>query len=232
MKKPLLAADRTIAVDHVRRIIPGHPEFDRATMTSSNTGSLSHIVLLILGVALTLMTACEGPVPQGPETAKMAELLKDAPPILSTKDLKLEGLDGLYLGQSKEEALQRMGEMCKRLIELDGGRFRGGTYFRGCHTPDHPYIFSFRVGFNPKIEGAVFTLEVKRRALDQEVVRSRTWDQIPHIHKELVRRGIQRVEAEKFNFLASWDDGVEGPTHLVFGFSEAEIERRSRGIKE
>lgn len=232
MKKTFLPTDRTVAVNDVHLVIPSKAERNGPTMTSPEANSLNHLLLLICGLSLILMPACEGPAPQGPTPEKMEALLKDAPTIFSTDEMKLEGLDGLYLGQSKEEALLVMNQMCKRLNELDGGRFRGGTYFRGCHTPDHPFIYSFRVGFNPKIEDAVFTLEVKRRTLGQELVRARVWDQIPHIHKELVRRGIHRVEAEKFNFLSNWDDGEQGPTHLVFGFSMPEIERRSLGIKE
>jgi len=232
MKKTFLPTDRAVAIDDLHLVIPDHSKLNGTAMTTSIANPLNHLFLLFLGLALILTPACEGPAPQGPSPEKMATLLKDAPGIFSSEELKLEGLDGLFLGQSKDEAHEVMGAMCKRLNELDGGRFRGGTYFRGCHTPDHPFIYSFRVGFNPKIQDAVFTLEVKRRPLDQELVRARTWQQIPHIHKELVRRGIQRVEARQFNFLASWDDGVEGPTHLVFGFSETEIERRSQGIKE
>lgn len=162
----------------------------------------------------------------------MAEALKDFPEVFTLDPGKLEGLEGLYLGQPKEEALEVMKGMCKRLIELDGGRFRGGTYFRGCHTPSHPQNFSFRVGFNPRIGDAVFTLEVKRKTLSQSGVRARAWERIEGIDKELFRRGIVRIEAKKYNFLANWDDGKNGPTHIILGYSEPELERISAGSKE
>lgn len=180
---------------------------------------------------VVLLTACDSPPPQGPSAERIAELTRDAPQLFTTEPPQLEGLEQLYLGMPKEQAIEVMSTMCTRLIELDGGRFRGGTYFRGCHTPKHPFLFSFRVGFHPKLNDAIFTLEVKRKPVEHDLVIARIWQQVQGIHTQLIRRGIVRVEAEKYNILADWDDGREAPTHLLIGFSEAEIERRALGAK-
>lgn len=178
-----------------------------------------------------MLVACDGPTPTGPSAERIEALTQDAPQLFTTEPPQLEGLEGLYLGMPKEQALEVLSTMCTRLIELDGGRFRGGTYFRGCHTPNHPFLFSFRVGFHPKLNDAIFTLEVKRKPVEQDVVIARIWQKIEGIHTQMIRRAIVRVEAARFNVFADWDDGRDAPTHLLIGFSEAEIERRALATK-
>lgn len=171
------------------------------------------------------VTACQSPPPP-PTAADIAAIPADAPDIFVRGDrVGFVGIEDLYLGQSEADALEAMGKMCKRLVDLKGGWQRANTTFKGCHLTDHALLYTFRVGFNPKIGNRVFTLEVKRRQLDENLVRLRFWERFDGVTKELARRGLLQAETPKYNFFADWEDGMDGPAHLLVGLSDAEVDR-------
>lgn len=177
-----------------------------------------------LGLAV-LLCACQAPPPP-PTAAEIAALPKDAPAVfVAPPRASLEGLDGLYLGQPQADALKIMETMCSRFVELEGGWKRANTSFKGCHLAGHPTLYTFRVGFNPAIQNRVFTLEVKRRSLQQDLVRKRFWQHFNDIQSDFYRVGMLKGETPAYNMFADWEEGLDGPTHLLLGLTDAEVER-------
>lgn len=175
-------------------------------------------------LTITLL-GCQSPPPP-PTAEELAAIPADAPSIfVGGEQVGLEGLSGLYLGQTQEDAERVMRTMCKRFVELDGGWKRGNTMFKGCHLPDDPMMYTFRVGFSPKLNNRVFTLEVKRRHVDQDLVRKRAWQIFGPLKFDYVRTGFLRFETAKLNIFSDWEDGANGPTHILIGLTDAEVAR-------
>ena len=160
--------------------------------------------------------------PEPPTQQEIDAIPADAPVLfVGAPRVSLEGLDGIWLGQSQQEAEAVMSKMCKRFVELKEPH----AVFKGCHLPDHKFIYSFRVGFSPKIENRVFTLETKRRPVDQALVRKRFWQAFPTLKTDYVRQGLLKAETGTYNMFADWEDGMDGPAHILVGLSDAEVAR-------
>ncbi len=154
--------------------------------------------------------------------AEIAEITKDGASVIVERDegLTLEGLEGVYLGQSMGDAVEWMEKHCKRFVSLEGGIRREGSRFRGCDTPDHEFLYSFRVGFTERADNRVFTLELKRRNLEPKLVRARFHQHVSKMNREVVRPAIIRVEGARYNMYADWDEGADGPTHILIGLTD------------
>ncbi len=176
--------------------------------------------LLFLLCSLTALGCQKRPDP--PTQQELDSIAVDAPTVFKgAPHVSLEGLDGIWLGQSQQEAEAVMSKMCKRFVELKESH----AMFKGCHLPDHPFVYTFRVGFSPKIDNRVFTLETKRRPVDQDLVRKRIWQVFPHLKTDYVRTGLLRAETQEYNMFADWEDGLAGPAHILVGLSDAEVTR-------
>lgn len=177
-----------------------------------------------LVVAFILAISCVACRDQNPPLTdtEIEKITRDAPEVVVERNgrLSLEGLDGLYLGQDQESALAWMNEQCERFVTLEGGVRREASTFKGCDTPGHDFLYSFRVGFTSRADDRVFTLELKRRNLPAEVVRARFSQHAEDVHEQVVRPGIVRVESARHNFFADWDEGAQGPTHILIGLSD------------
>lgn len=181
--------------------------------------------ILALLVALGTVAAChEPPPPLTPD--KIAELVKGQPHILVNKDGKvtLEGLEEVYLGMSEEEALAALKPRCKRFVELTGGVMRESSVFKGCLTPDDPQTYAIRVGLTKRASNRVFTLEVERRPVSLQVIRARFVEMFPNPRLDLPKRGALTMESGIYNLFADIDEGVDGPTHILIGLSDAGVE--------
>ena len=150
--------------------------------------------------------------------AEVAAELKGAPQIIiGGEKPTLEGLEAFYLGQPEADAMQKINAWCGNPTVYEGGYRRENAVFRGCATPEHPMLHSFRVGFHPKLDNAVFTLEVKRRSISLPTIRARFYEALGTPFEDLPRSGIVRMRSERYNLFASSDDGKDRPVHIVFG---------------
>lgn len=178
---------------------------------------------LVLAMAALTFGCDRTESPMPPEAIDAA--VEGQPEIFVVSDggMTLEGIEGLYLGQPEEDALSYMKSQCDRFVELSPGVGRRESRFKGCTTPEHAFMYSFRVGFNDRIDGRVFTLEVKRRNIGAEVVRARFTQRTTELDVDLIRPGVVRMETPDYNMFADWDEGGAGPTHILVGLSDASV---------
>lgn len=182
----------------------------------------------VLFASVIMMVGCQDR-PAPPTEQEIAAIASDAPKVfIGGKEASLEGLDGIWLGQSQADAEAVMKTMCSRFVELDGGWQRAHTIFKGCHLPDDSVLYTFRVGFNPKIQNRVFTVEVKRRYVPQNLVRKRFFQNFAPVNVDYVRAGMLKAETPTTNMFADWEEGVDGPTHILLGLSDVEVDRLAK----
>lgn len=191
---------------------------------------MKRYIFLLSLIMLTIAMGCKDQNPSLTE-AEIDEITRDAPQVVVQVGdrLSLEGLEGLYLGQPQDEALEWMEKRCNRFVSLEGGIRREESTFKGCDTPKHEFLYSFRVGFTGRASDRVFTLELKRRNLEPELVRARFAEHAGEIETEVVRPGITRVETARHKMYADWDEGAKGPTHILVGLSEEAVSALNRG---
>lgn len=179
-------------------------------------------ILAILILATTALAACDNKVPP-PSAEERQAILEDAPEIFAAHDdhVTLDGIETIYLGQPKEEALEALGEYCPKTMEYRGGDFAKNAWFRGCvFREPRGAVVSVRVGFWPKLGDQVATLEVKRNDVKLDVVRERFRDFADDVTFDVPRAGILEMRTKKYQIHADIDEGAEGPTHITLGYTQ------------
>lgn len=181
----------------------------------------------ILGLfALVGLVGCDAPVPMS--ASEIAQATKGQPEVIVEVNgkLTLDDMREFYLGQPEAEAMAALEARCDAIVPYEGGWLRGNTYFRGCILPDDPELESIRVGFHPEMNGAVFTLEEKRKGWSPELVRARFAERFgDELTRDLPRRGTVRMETPDHLMFGSWDSGTQGPAHVIFGMSPEAVEK-------
>jgi hypothetical protein len=172
-------------------------------------------------LAAALLPACDRTV-EPPSAEERETILKDAPEIFTTHgdNATFQGVESIYLGQPKDEALAALAEFCPKTMEYRGGRLSEEAWFRGCvfRKPEGP-IVSVRVGFWPRLDDQVSTLEVKRTDIGLDATRERFREFADELTLDVPRPGMIEMRAQKYQMLADIDEGAEGPTHITFGYS-------------
>lgn len=178
--------------------------------------------LLFFFAATLLLTACDRKLPPPSEEEREA-ILQDAPEIIVTEDdrISLAGIDSLYLGQPNDEALAALAELCPKTMDYNTGEIGESASFRGCvFSEPKGEVRSVRVGFWPKIDDRLATLEVKRADIELEAVRERFRDFVDdELTVDLLRSGLLEMRSTKYQLMADTDDGPQGPTHITMGYS-------------
>ena len=185
------------------------------------------MLAIVSGVLLLTTVGCEQS-PDRPSPEEVERILDGAPEVIRETDsgATLEGLEGIWLGQPQDDALDALAEMCPDTMEYRLQHTAEKAWFRGCEF-DRPKgsIHSIRVGFWPSIGNRVATLEVKRDDVGLPVVRERFRKFTGGVRRDMVRSGYLEMRAERYQLLADRDEGKEGPTHITMGFSRSYAER-------
>lgn len=174
--------------------------------------------LLVLGVALV---ACEPESPP-PSEKEAKQILEGQPELFIERDKHwtLEGLDGIELGQPRDEALEALSEICPQTMEYRAGNLGDNAWFRGCEFErPHDGVVSVRVGFWPKLDDRVSTLEIKRLNASAPVVSERFRQLVGEVESEVVRSAFVQMRGKKYQMMADWDEGKNGPAHIAAGFN-------------
>ena len=185
-------------------------------------------LLLTLTLAAVVVSAgCERRVDPMSQ-AEVAAALEGQPPIFHLEEgaMTLEGMEGFHLYQSREEALEELARWCPRTTDYEGDWTQEHTTFKGCKTPDHPWIDTVRIGFHPQLDDRVFTIEQKRRTVPLDAVRARvTAAYGDELVEDVPRAGILMMGTPRYKFFADLDEGKEGLAHVLVGVAPAAITR-------
>jgi len=142
----------------------------------------------------------------------------------------LTDLRDLYLGQSRDSALETIRRYCgDDVIERGEGMFGGEATFLGCRVERDGPVQFVRVGFWPRLDERVATLEVKRTSVPPAAVYDsfrRLIDEEPD--NRVLRPQIVQLEYPEYRLFADWDQGLDGPTHLTVGFDPKIAPDRAR----
>jgi hypothetical protein len=186
----------------------------------------SRLLVVALALALSFAMGCDS-ASDTPSEAEARQILEGQPSIFVEKDdhYSLEGLDGIELGDTKDQALEKLEDICPQTMEYRVGKLGGNAWFRGCEF-DKPQdgVVSVRVGFWPKLDDRVATLEVKREGLSAPVVSERFRQFVGGVESETVRSGFVQMRAKKYQMMADWDEGKDGPAHIATGFNPDNID--------
>ncbi|MGM0556842.1 MAG: hypothetical protein ACQEVA_10735 [Myxococcota bacterium] len=177
---------------------------------------------MILGLA-----ACKSEQKE-PSADEARQILEGQPEIFVERGshYSLQGMDGIVLGQPKDQALAALEELCPRTMEYRVGKFGGNAWFRGCEfNRPRDGIVSIRVGFWPKLDDRVATLEIKREGLSAPVVSERFRQLVGDVDSEIVRSGFVQMRAETYQMMADWDEGKQGPAHIATGFNPENLDK-------
>lgn len=188
--------------------------------------SLPLLPAFVCLVGLGALSACD-PAPSTPDEAQLERLLEGQPDIFVQTDphYTLEGLEGIHLGQPRDAALEALSRICPETMEYRAGDLGARAWFRGCEFPRaRQGIVSVRVGFWPNIDDRVATLEVKRLGLSSPVVSARFRQHIGGVNEEMIRSGFVQMRGERYQMMADWDDGKDGPAHIATGFNPARLD--------
>jgi len=179
-------------------------------------------VYILLALSCVLASSCrdDGTPPDDWEEVELA----NAPRLFETRrgHPALVELEGLHLGQEPEPARKALRAYCEHPVRRDSRQMGSEAYFLGCRLEDRETIESLRVGFWPDIGERVATLEYKRKAVTPPAVRQRYLAVVDEDEKDveetLEPRSI-RITSARYRLFADWDEGKEGPAHIVIGFS-------------
>lgn len=186
------------------------------------TSEHTRIFALVLSICLAASaTACDRDRRAPPLTDDEIEELTEGQPRLFVEQhgtLTLEGIEDLYLGQSRDDALEVLDDYCDRIMTFDGGWRHGDAVFKGCIIPAGDGYKTIRAGFWPTNEHRVSTLELQSEPIPQPVVRARFTELADELTEDLPRRGILMMASERYRLIANWDDGADEPAHITVGF--------------
>lgn len=175
---------------------------------------------ILLGLCCLLVTSCRDDSTP-PDSWEDIELASE-PQLFEIRQghPALAELEGLHLGQKNEPARSALREYCEHPVRRDSRQMGSDAYFLGCRLEDHETIESLRVGFWPDIGERVATLEYKRRAVPPPTVRQRYLAVVDesNVEETLEPRSV-RIASAQYRLFADWDEGSDGPTHIVVGFS-------------
>lgn len=179
--------------------------------------------LIFLIIAISTVACKPRDVARTPE--EHAEILKDAPQLFVPEDGErgpsLAGIGDIYLGQEKEAALAELAKLCPKTMEFRAGKAGENAWFRGCVLREPlDGIVSVRVGFWPRLDDRVSTLDIKRDNITLSQARERFRELVPELKGEYPHPGVIEMRAEKYQMLADIDDGVDGPTHIAMGYAK------------
>ena len=225
VEKSLPPTDRTIALDNLLGVEVG---FNHKRDCTAMTRSAQHIHgfdrLFFLVVSLLLLVAmgtagCKSdskPPEAWPEVTE-----GDQPTLFEHRagHPAIAEIDGLYLGQEHDAALRALADYCKHPVKRGAGMFGGDAYFVGCRLEDRAPLQYIRLGFWPRIDERVATLEIKRDSVPPPVVRKQFLALLDGKPNETLSHRIIQMTAGRYRFFADWDEGLDGPTHLIIGFS-------------
>lgn len=171
---------------------------------------------------LTIISCQNGP--EKLTSAEVESFLKDAPRVIvNDGKVRLDGIEEFYIGQSFEEASAFLKKRCLKPLELAPDWKRANTFFLGCLLPDDPKLLSFRIGFHPQLNKQVFTLEVQRANLSLNTVRAQFYKRLGEPFEDIPKAGVLRMRSKEHNLFASWDNGLDGPMHLIVGINPERI---------
>ncbi len=152
---------------------------------------------------------------------QIASVTEGAPQIFVEQrgTLTLEGLEELYLGQSKDEALEALDTYCERIMTFDGGWRHQEATFKGCNIiADDGSLTTLRAGFWPFADNQLSTLELQDEPRSMELVRARFTEISDRLNQDLPRRGLLLMSSSRYRLIASWDDGSQEPPRITIGF--------------
>lgn len=180
------------------------------------------LVASLVAIAVIFgLAACKSEE-KSPSADQVRQILEGQPEVFVESDphYSLQGMDDIVLGQSKDEALAALEKLCPKTMEYRAGNLGGDAWFRGCEfNRPRDGVISMRVGFWPKLDDRVATLEIKREGLSAPVVSERFRQLVGGVNSEIVRSGFVQMRAEKYQMMADWDEGKEGPAHIATGFN-------------
>ncbi len=178
-------------------------------------------LIMSLLVSALLVSACKRDRRAPELTAEeIRELTEGQPDIFIEREgtLTLEGIEELYLGQTKGEAMEVLNDYCEALQVFEGGWRHSNAVFKGCIIGSGDDIKTIRAGFWPFNNDRLSTLEIQSRSIPQPVVRARFTEIADVLQEDLPRRGILMMASSRYRLLANWDDGLDEPVHLTIGF--------------
>jgi hypothetical protein len=131
----------------------------------------------------------------------------------------LRDLEGLHLGQSHDEAMDALHTYCKNPVRREKGYFGGGAYFVGCRITEHDRLHYVRLGFWPRIDDRLATLEIKRATVPPMAVRHQALALFEGQQTEQTYQSrMLQVIGDTYRVYADWDEGLDGSTHIIVGF--------------
>ncbi|MFB6263188.1 MAG: hypothetical protein ABEL76_06110 [Bradymonadaceae bacterium] len=128
-------------------------------------------------------------------------------------------LPNLALGQSKERALEHLKTYCSDPVRREGGLWDGKAYFLGCRVEGEGDLDFVRVGFWPRLNDRVATLEVKRSSIPPVIVWRNIRNVLPNRTDTALLHRLIRIETKRYRLMADWDRGHDGPVHITVGFA-------------
>ncbi len=171
---------------------------------------------------LFLLSSCQEQKKLSP--TEIEDLVKTGPRILfNDGEVRLDGIEEFYIGQSFEDASRFLKKRCVNPLELKPDWKRANTFFLGCLLPEDPKLLSFRIGFHPKLDKKVFTLEVKRVNTNLALIQAQFYKELGTPFEDIPKAGVLRMRSEAYNLFASWDSGMDGPMHLIVGVNPDRI---------
>jgi hypothetical protein len=180
--------------------------------------------LLVLLTATFVLVGCESKPPEAIWKEKWGDDAADEGPRVVERRRgrpAFAELEGLYLGQSPDEAKARLREYCGGdVVRRESGRDDDEAYFLGCELEsDGPFRF-LRIGFWPKLEGRVAVIEVKRPSTTPPAMQRQFTDFVESstIEREAIRSHLVAYDTSQYRLYADWDEGFDSPAHLVIGF--------------
>lgn len=180
------------------------------------------MTVLVASCSIAVLFGCDRDRTATPLTdEEIAELTEDQPQIFveTNGTMTLEGIEDLYLGQPKDEAMEVLEDYCDgRINTYEGGWRRADAVFEGCIVDEGTHFKTIRAGFWPFNDDELSTLEIQSEPIPQPVVRARFSEIAGELTEDLPRRGILMMADERYRLLANWDDGADEPAHITIGF--------------
>lgn len=177
--------------------------------------------VLLLAAIASMAVACERHRLAPPLTDQEIATFTEGQPqifIHQKGSLTLEGIEQFYLGQSYEDAMEELNQLCEVIQVFEGGWRHKHARFKGCDIYEEDRIWTARIGFWPFNDDRVSTLEIQSQVIPMRVVRARFSEIADELTEDLPRRGILMMASTRYKLMANWDDGLDEPVHLIIGY--------------